>query len=384
AGGGAAAGGASAPGGQPSATGSTARVEDSGSMFERLLGQAPSEQPRVRVGGQQVDVSQLIERLVQPFVVPDAPADQATLVQSVDAALAAQMRELLHDAGFQSLESAWRGLWWLVTNVETSDEIKLAMFDVSRDELAADLTAAQADLTRSGLYQALVERGVRTPGGQAWSLVAGLYTFGGSAEDLTTLAGLGRVCSQAGGAFVAAADSVLLGCRSLVDTPEPANWQPDDATARRWQTLRHSAVARHLGLILPRFLLRLPYGAASDEIEQFAFEELDDRRLHEHLLWGNPALVAAQLLAAAFAESGWQMQPGDVLDIIDLPAFIYAQDGQKKMQACAEVYLSERVGDAILRQGLMPLLSYQNRNAARLMRFQSVADPASGLAVGQP
>lgn len=354
-------------------------AEDSGSMFERLLGAAPSEQPQVRLAGQQVDLSQLIQGIVGPHVVPGADPGQDALVQSVDAAIATQMRELLHHPAFQSLEAAWRGLQWLIANVETGDEIKISMLDISKDELVADLAASQTDIHQSGLYQALVDKGSQTPGGQSWSVVAGLYSFGGTPDDLVTLAGLSRVCAQAGGAFVAGAEAGLLGCRSLVESPEPANWQQDPSVNQRWQALRRSPLARNIGLTLPRFLLRLPYGQQTDEIDQFAFEELSGLRQHEALLWGQPALILAQLLAASFAQSGWRMQLGEVLDVIDLPAYIYSEDGEKKLQACGEIYLSERVGEAILRHGLMPLLSYQNRNAVRLMRFQSVADPPAGL-----
>ena len=362
--------------------------EETGSMFERLLGKAPTEQPQVRVGGQMVDMTKLLQTVVGPHIVPEADPSQEPLIASVDAAMSAQMQSLLHAPAFQALEAAWRGLWWLITNVETGDEIKIAMLDVSKEELTADLTGhltgASQSLDQTGLHKLLVSKGLGSPGGQGWSMVAGLYSFTAAAEDLALLAGLSRVVSQAGGPFVAAADPSLIGCKGLIDTPDPSHWDADPAEAERWRTLRRSPVARNIGLAMPRFLLRLPYGEMTDEIDSFAFEEMPLGEMplggeRDALLWGNPALVLAQLLAAAFMENGWKMSAGDVLDVIDLPAFIYEQDGTKHMQACAEAYLSERAGDSILQQGIMPLLSYQQRNAIRLMRFQSVADPPAGL-----
>jgi len=47
--------------------------------------------------------------------------------------------------------------------------------------------------------------------------------------------------------------------------------------------------------------------------------------------------------------------------------------------ACAEEYLTERAAEAMLNRGLMPLMSYRNRNAVRLMRFQSIAEPLKTL-----
>ena len=51
-----------------------------------------------------------------------------------------------------------------------------------------------------------------------------------------------------------------------------------------------------------------------------------------------------------------------------------------EMQACAESYLGEEAGQALLTAGLMPVLSHKNRNAVTVMRFQSVAAPAQPLA----
>ncbi len=74
------------------------------------------------------------------------------------------------------------------------------------------------------------------------------------------------------------------------------------------------------------------------------------------------------------------MQPGDVLQIGDLPAHTYQVDGETQLQPCAEVCLTERAAESILSRGLMPLMSYKNRNAVRLIRWQSLADPAAALA----
>jgi type VI secretion system protein ImpC len=125
-------------------------------------------------------------------------------------------------------------------------------------------------------------------------------------------------------------------------------------------------------------LLRLPYGP-SDPVERFGFEEMPTARTHGAYSWGSSAFAAVLLLARSFRERGWDMQPGDHLEIDDLPTEIYVEDGERKLLACAEVFLSERSGEAILQRGLCPLLSYKNRNAARLLRFQSLADPPTAL-----
>ncbi|MHC4859933.1 MAG: type VI secretion system contractile sheath domain-containing protein [Planctomycetota bacterium] len=356
--------------------------EDDASTLARLLGREPVEAPstRVHLAGQQVDVSRLIRDIVAPHIVPETDPRQESFVASVDSATAAQMRALLGHPAFKGLEAAWRGLEWLVTNVETDEMLTIHAIDVTKEELAADLSAAGGDLTRSGLFRLLVESGVRTPGGQPWSVIVGDYTFGPGAGDAGLLAALGSIASQAGGPFLSAASPACLGCSSIAASPEPAGWAPSEDDAARWQALRVSPVAPWLGLALPRVLLRLPYGERTDEIESFTFEEALPGGDHEAFLWGSPALACAILIAATFTEAGWSGQPGSHRDVGDLPAHTYVEDGESKMTPCAEAYLSETAAEAILARGIMPLLSLRNLNAARLLRFQSLADPPKALA----
>jgi type VI secretion system protein ImpC len=74
------------------------------------------------------------------------------------------------------------------------------------------------------------------------------------------------------------------------------------------------------------------------------------------------------------------MEPGDYLDVEDLPAYTFEDDGETIMMACAEEFLTERTAEAMLDRGLMSLVSYRNRNAVHLMRFQSIAEPLKALA----
>jgi type VI secretion system protein ImpC len=355
--------------------------EDDGDMFERLLGRKPTDAPRARAGASPdgVDITPFIRKLVQPYVVA-SPGQQDHLIASVDEATGMQMREVLHDPTYQGLESAWRGVEWLLEKVETSENLDLCLLDVTKDELIADLGSTAGDLTATGLYRLLVEKSVRTPGAPRWAMIAGNYSFGTGAEDVALLGALGVIASAAGAPFVAAADPSIIGCRSPALEPDPRKWHPlDDETATRWASLRAGSAAQWVGLALPRFLLRLPYGARTEPAEAFAFEEMESEASHDSLLWGNPALACAMLIAAAFAESGWSMQPGDYLQIDDLPAYSYDEGGETVLKAVAEAYLTETAAEQILERGLMPLLSYRNRNAARLMRFQSLAHPAAAL-----
>ena len=360
------------------ATDAAANATGNASLLEQLLGGKPGSavQTPERADPQQAGIRRLIKDIVAPYIVPGADPLQPVYVASVDAAIGEQMRAILHHPAFQAVESAWRGLYRLVTSLELGETLQLELLDVTKDELVADIGPTRQDLPASGLYRLLAQQGE-----QPWSVLVGNYSFGMGAEDVALLASLGAVASQAGGPFLAAADASVLGCRNLAANPDPRDWQPSDPEGeRRWQALRNSPLAPWLGLALPRVLLRLPYGKETDPIEAFDFEEFAALPNHEEFLWGNPALACTLLIGRSFQERGWQMEPGDQMDIGDLPAYSYRQAGETQLQPCAEAYLSERAGEAILARGLMALLSFKHRNAVQVMRFQSLALPAQPLA----
>jgi len=308
----------------------------------------------------------LIHSIVAPHIVADTAAQTHSYTSAVDAAVAEQMRKLLHESAFQRIEAAWRGVQWLIANAELDEDLQLHLFDVTRDELLADVVAANGQLTQTGLYRALADRWRNVPGGQGWSALVGLYRFGPGDADIGLLAALGLIAAQAGGPLLAEADPLLA--------------SGEAAQLAGWQALRRSEAAPWIGLAAPRLLLRLPYGKASDPVAGFAFEEFAGTPAHEEFLWGNPGLAVALLIARAFSVRGWQFEPGDEREIGDLPAYTVMLDGEKELQACAEKYLGDQGGQALLDAGLMPLLSHRQRNAVTVMRFQSVTEPAAALA----
>ncbi|MEJ7615872.1 MAG: type VI secretion system contractile sheath large subunit [Pyrinomonadaceae bacterium] len=308
-------------------------------------------------------------------------ADHETLIDAVDAATGQLMRAILHHPDFQALEAAWRSLHFLVSRLELDTELQLRILDVSRKELVADLLKSD-DLRASGIYQLLVEQTVETPGGTPWAVVIGDYAFGPSDEDVSLLERLGSVARRMGTSFIAGADARLLGCASLADAPDPKDWQSldDSPGGELWAALRRLPEAAHLGLVLPRLLLRLPYGAETDEAELFSFEEMPAGSKHQDYLWGNAAFVCAYLLGTSFSRDNWALRPSAALDVEGLPLHVYREDGETRTKPCAEITASERIAEAITERGLMPLLSFRDQDKVRLARFHSLADPPTRLA----
>jgi type VI secretion system protein ImpC len=296
-----------------------------------------------------------IDRAVERHTVPREDPRLAEKNAQVVEEAGKVMRALLHYSDFQALEAAWRGLDWLVRGLETGPQLKVYALDVGKADLADSLPE---------LRRILVDEAAGTPGAETWAMVAANFTFARTASDIRRLNALAGIMRAAGAVFLAEAD-------------------PDDAdsedTERLWQTLRNSPAASSIGLALPRFLLRLPYGQETAAIESFAFEEMPGPPDHHHYLWGNPAFASAYLLGLAFGSDGWDLRPGTHATITGLPLHVYQTEEGPQLTPCAELLMSEADADWILEQGFMPLVSIKDRDAVRLLRFQSIAQPPAPL-----
>jgi predicted component of type VI protein secretion system len=267
----------------------------------------------------------------EQYVKELARAHAAPQKKSVDrtAALSERMNSLLHHPRFQALESAWRGVDFAVRQMDdASAQIYLAQF--SKDDLAIDLASDNLRATR--LYAALHSR--------RWTAAIGLHAF-----DETNIELLARI------ALVAA------------DAKVPYIAEASPGIAEELAVLREIPESSHLGLALPRLLLRLPYGSRTSAIDSFKFEEMPGAPVHDHYLWGNAAVACLAILVRG---------DGANLDLEGLPAHAYKQDSEWLMTPCAERCLTETQVLALIDRGLMPLISYKDRPLVRLAGFRAI------------
>ena len=307
------------------------------------------------------DFQQFVERAVAPYTIPVENPDLAGLRAALDAEAGQRMRALLHHAGFQALEAVWRSAFHAVREIETGSQLKVYLADVAKGALEVDLFGG------GDRFRRLTGEVARDRGGDGWSVVAASYAFAQTPRDVQMLGRIGGILRDAEAAFLAEAD--------------PGNRSAESAEGERaWRDLRAAPVARWIGLVMPRFLLRLPYGERTTALESFGFEEMPGEPVHGEYLWGSPAFLCAELLARAFAEDGWGMRPGSHTVIDGLPLHVYDTAHGKELKPCGEVLLSETDIEWILEQGYMALDSVRGLDAVRLARFQSIAEPAARLA----
>lgn len=333
--------------------------------------------PKPKLSG---ELGSLIGELVRPHLVMVDEDQQSSLVSLVDAATSGLMRKILHHRKFQDLEAAWRGLWFFVKRTETSSDLKIFLLDLSKEELADDLKSAES-LTGTYLYKLLVRDAVETPGGDPWALVCANYAFSPDVNDTATLMRASKIAAAATAPFVSHMRPDVLGVHSLHEHADPGEWKtaPDSEAAKLWFALRGQPESRFLGMTIPRFLSRLPYGSDTDPLETFVFEEFDAASEHDHYAWANGCFAAAMLLAQSYSAYGWEMGRQMMQDVEGLPVHVYEENGETIFKPCGEIQMTDVGVNKLMEYGLMPLVSFRGTDRVKLARFQSIADPVTGL-----
>jgi type VI secretion system protein ImpC len=352
----------------PEAKAPEAQVAAHADDLQRLLGRAPSAPaaptPTSIAPTPNSIVDGLMREAVAPHITGKADPRQAELVASVDGMTSELMGAVLHDAGFQQVESLWRALDGLVRNLELDENLQIFLLDVSREELARDFGAATSP-TESAMYRLVVDQ----VGDKPWSLLVDGTRYGRSKDDAALLARLGALAQSRGAALVAGMDFAAWkeGFRSAEDR---------DA----WTALRNSPAATSIAVAAPSILVRLPYGKDTDATERFVFTEQSNPPTSQRYLWGSAAFSVAQLIAQSYASAGgWDFTPGDECVLGDLPVHITKQEGESVQTPCAQVWLPESAIDALIKDGLVPMVSSRGRGEVRMPRLQSLASPPAAL-----
>ena len=352
--------------------------------FSALLKQ--SFKPRSERAATEVEnaVSTLVQQaLADTSIIKEDVLDTIDeMIARLDEKLSAQMNAIMHAPEFQSLESAWRGLAYLVNNSETDATLKLKVMNVSKNELYRDLRAyPDAKWDQSPLFKKIYEAEFGQLGGEPFGCLVGDYHFDHSAVDVKLLRDLGKIAAAAHCPFISGANPTLLGMDSWTELTNPRDLSkifetPDYAG---WKSLRDSENSRYVGLCMPRVLSREPYGAKSIPIEEFAFEEETDGHKGEKYAWMNAAYSMAANINRAYKEWGWTVRIRGVQsggEVINLPTHTFpTDDGDIDMKCPTEIAISDRREAELSKSGLLPLIHRKNTDKAAFIGAQSIYRP---------
>jgi len=350
-------------------------------LFSQTLAATTGEAPPAPTSPLASQMDRLLQEAVKPYLIPGRDADYEQLAACADEAISETLRAILHHPQFQALEAAWKSVAYLTRKLETDSRLQIYLLDCTKEEIASDVADAEK-LASSALVKFWIEKKIGTTPNCPWAILVGLFSFAATAADAALLARLAIIAERASAPFVAAAESTLFGCADVVSTPDPDDWdfRPDADTKEAWQDLRSLPSAAYLGLVVPGFLLRLPYGRDTNPCERVTFEEWSPHFQHRDYLWGNGAVAVAVLLGQAYTEDGWGLRPGRPNMLDGLPLHVYKDEIESHLKPCAEVLLTDRAMLTALPRGPMLLLSQANSDTLIAPRIQGMTNPPRTLA----
>jgi type VI secretion system ImpB/VipA family protein len=334
------------------------------SDFASLMGR-PSA-----AGGGDASVDDLVQRLVAPFVKAAKDPRQDEMVAALDQALSDAMRRVLHHPDFQTMEALWRSVDLMTRRIETAQRLQIVLYDISAEEFAADLSTHES-LEDTGLYKLLIEQPALDANQGALSVLLGFYTFEMTPPQAELLGRAAKIAASAHAPFIAGVSN-----DALISDPDEIH----PLVKQAWDGLRALPESSYLGLALPRFMLRQPYGENTDPIDSFDFEEFTPRSGLSGMLWANPATLVGTLLAQSFEKQGWKMSPGSILSINEMPYYFYRDaDDDVTALPCTERLMTEKTATWLRSQNFMPVISIKGRPEVRLGGFVSMfGDPLVG------
>lgn len=280
------------------------------------------------------------------------------LIGELDQQISAQVDQILHHSQFRSLESSWRSLKFLVDRTDFRENIKIELLNLSKQDLLNDFEDSP-EVVKSGLYRLLYTSEYGQFGGQPYGTVIGHYEFGPNPQDMGLIKNIASVAAMAHAPFIAAASTEFFGIQRWEELPNLKDLRSvfESPQYIKWNAFRESEDARYVGLTLPRFLLRLPYGQNTTPSKRFNYNERVSEA-SEDFCWGSTAFAFASRLSDSFAKYRWCAniigpQGGGAVD--DLPLYQFESMGETRSKIPTEVLISERREYELAEEGFIAL-----------------------------
>ncbi|QBC03359.1 type VI secretion system contractile sheath large subunit [Enterobacter cloacae] len=315
------------------------------------------------------------------LIVEDTQVTIESLIAEIDKKLSDQVNAILHHQKFIQLESAWRGLHFLVSNTETDEMQKIRFFNASKKEMHLDLRKYKGvSWDQSPLFKKIYEQEYGQFGGEPYGVLLADYYFDNSPQDVALLSAMAKIASASHAPLIAAADPAVMMMESWQELANPREigklfLTPDYAA---WRDFRNSEDSRYVGLALPRFLARIPYGANTAPVDDFHFEEVTEGKA-ENFVWANSAYAMGVNINRSFKDYGWcsrirGVESGGAID--GLPIYTYpSADGGVDATCPTEIAISDRRELELAKSGFMPLIHRKNSTSAAFIGAQSLHCP---------
>src|SRR6266542_1148512 len=338
------------------------------------------------------EAKEAVERAVRTLAeqaLAETQLISADVVQSIEAMIAEldkklteQINLILHREDFQKLEGAWRGLHYLVNNTETDEMLKIRVLNMNMSDMAKTLKRYKGTAwDQSPLFKGIYEAEYGQFGGEPFGCLVGDYYFDQSPSDVELLGEIAKTSAAAHSPVIAGASPTVMQMGSWQELANPRDLTKIFTTPEYapWRSLRESEDSRYIGLAMPRFLARLPYGAKTDPVEDFDFEEATGAADHTRYTWANSAYAMATNITRSFKLYGWcsRIRGGESGGALEgLPVHTFpTDDGGVEMKCPTEIAISDRREAELAKNGFMPLVHRKNTDIAAFIGAQSVQKP---------
>ena len=330
-------------------------------------------------------------RTLAEYVLKDVNLVSADAVRTIEAIKAAidrklteQVNKILHHPEFQQLEGSWRGLHHLVSHTETDEMLKIKVMNISKDELRKILKKFKgARWDQSPIFKKIYTSEYDTMGGEPYGCLVGDYFFDQSPADVELMGEMAKVSAASHTPFIAGASPTVMGMETWGELSNPADLTKIFTTPEyaAWRSLRDSEDSRYIGLAMPRFLARQPYGAKNEPVEEFDFEEDTEGADSSKYCWANSAYAMATNITTAFKLYGWcsrirGVESGGAVEGLPVHTFP-TDDGGVDMKCPTEIAIGGRREAELAKLGFMPLVHRKNSDFAAFIGAQSLQKPAT-------
>jgi type VI secretion system protein ImpC len=361
----------------------TAEIAESGDFAALLQKEFKPKSERAKEAVEEA-VKTLAEQALAKtnLISDDAVKSIESIIAEIDKRLSDQVNRIMHHQDFQNLEGSWRGMHYLVNNTETDEMLKIKVFNISKKEMHKTLNKFKGTAwDQSPVFKKIYEHEYGQFGGEPFGCLIGDFEFDHRPTDIEFLNGIAEVSAAAHVPFIAAAAPSLMNMETWQELSNPRDLTKIFQTPEyaSWRSLRESEDSRYIGLAMPRFLSRLPYGAKTVPIEEFAFEEDVEHADHNKYTWSNSAYAMGVNINRAFKLYGWcsrirGIESGGAVE--GLPTHTFpTDDGGVDMKCPTEIAISDRREAELAKNGFMPLLHKKNSDLAAFIGAQSLQKP---------
>ena len=312
----------------------------------------------------------------------DAYRTIEALIAEIDRKMSEQIDRIIHHEDFQQIEAAWRGLHYLVNNTETDEMLKIRFMNISKKDLHRTLRRHKGiGWDQSPIFRRIYEEEYGQLGGAPYGCLVGDYYFDHSAPDVEMLGEIAKIASAAHCPFIGGADPGVMQMNSWQELANPRDLTKifENTEYAPWRSLRETDDSRYLGLAMPRFLGRMPYGIKTNPVDEFNFEEDTGGSDHQRYLWLNAAYAMATNINRSFKMYGWTtairgVESGGVVE--GLPCHTFpTDDGGVDMKCPTEIAISDRREAELAKNGFMPLIHRKHTDSAAFIGAQSLQRP---------